>query len=330
MAKSTAAVACAMGVAVVFLVGSTAFTAGFRATTPPTGTGSQRPVGFGPALGEAGIGSSASSLSVGVVAGLAAAALAAVNRGAVARKAAETETAIAEKPDDAKLEKTEKKLYWPAGAGPWREPAPATLSQADQSAWFGTGGPSLGPIAEWNEDETVFAGGLVGSEYHGAGTYEWDPLGLSNRYPEHLPWYREAELKHGRVAMLGCVGLIAPDAFRIPLPQLEDPDLDMMTAHNKLIGPGLGEGPMWWLLLFCGVVESIRFKQLGLGFGDLTLENAGDLNFGKGFLPKSEDGQVQMKIKELKNGRLAMLAFSGAITQGILWETHHFPFVPTS
>ena len=37
-------------------------------------------------------------------------------------------------------------------------------------------------------------------------------------------------------------------------------------VHNKLIGPGLGEGPMWWLLVFCSVIESLRFKQLGLGF----------------------------------------------------------------
>ena len=87
---------------------------------------------------------------------------------------------------------------------------------------------------------------------------------------------------------------------------------------------------MWWLLAFCGVVESIRFRQLGLGFEKLTLENAGDLNFGKGFLPKTKEGEVQMRIKELKNGRLAMLAVSGILTQSVTWQCPHFPFVPTS
>merc|ERR1712127_675151 len=93
-----------------------------------------------------------------------------------------------------------------------------------------------------------------------------------------------------------------------------------MTAHNRLIY-GLGSGPMWWLLVFCGVIESLRFEKL-------TLENAGDLEFGKGFLPKTEEGMTQMKMKELKNGRLAMLAVSGALTQGVLFNEHHFPFQP--
>jgi len=174
-----------------------------------------------------------------------------------------------------------------------------------------------------------FAGGLVGAEYNGWGDrYEYDPLGLSFRYPEYLPWFREAELKHGRVCMLACVGLIAPDFFRLPGDVFADSDLDAVTAHSKLIGPGFGEGPMWWLLCFCGAIESNRFKQLGLDFGKLTLETAGDLGFGKAFLPKTEEGIIQMKVKELKNGRLAMLAFSGAITQAVAFKAPHFPFVP--
>merc|ERR1711920_22958 len=150
-------------------------------------------------------------------------------------------------------------------------------------------------------------------------------LEISSRYPDYLPWYREAELKHGRVAMLAMVGLVVPDFIRIPLPDFQAEDLDFVNAHNKLIY-GLGSGPMWWLLVFCAIPESLRFKELGLDFSKLTLENAGDLNFGKGFLPKTEEGIVQMKIKELKNGRLSMLAFSGAITQGVIFNVHHFPF----
>jgi len=183
------------------------------------------------------------------------------------------------------------------------------------------------PFGQPKQIEGPFAGGIVGSEYHGWGEYKWDPLQLSSRYSEHLPWYREAELKHGRVAMLAYVGLVAPDFIRFPGEIFNQDDLDYLSAHKMLI-TGFGTGPMWWLLFFCGVVESLRFKQLGLGFEKLTLENAGDLDFGKSFMPKSREGMVQMKIKELKNGRLAMLAVSGALTGGAAWQVHHFPFTP--
>eukprot|EP00438_Fugacium_kawagutii_P006598 Skav212977 [mRNA] locus=scaffold423:80527:80961:- [translate_table: standard] len=107
--------------------------------------------------------------------------------------------------------------------------------------------------------------------------------------------------------MLAFVGLIVPDAFRLPIEPLTDPSLDAINAHNKLIGPGLGEGPMWWLMCAVAVIESARFKQLGLGFEKLTTENAGDLGL-RGFAPSSAEGMESMKMKELKNGRLAMLS----------------------
>merc|ERR1719409_1153588 len=165
-----------------------------------------------------------------------------------------------------------------------------------------------------------FAGGLVGAE--SSFGMQYDPLELFGMYPEHVPWYREAELKHGRVAMLAMVGLIAQDTFRIP--GLEDPSITILNAHNKLIY-GLGSGPMWWLLVFCSLIESQRFKDLGLDFGKLTHENAGDLGL-RGLMPKTPEGMRDMQLKELKNGRLAMMAFSGIITQAAFFGAPHFPY----
>ena len=45
-----------------------------------------------------------------------------------------------------------------------------------------------------------------------------------------------------------------------------------------------------------------------------SVETAGDYGLTRGF-PEDEEGQKKMRIAELKNGRLAMIAFGGAITQ---------------
>merc|ERR1719326_2617767 len=42
----------------------------------------------------------------------------------------------------------------------------------------------------------------------------FDPLGLSNnKIEEKIRFYREAELKHGRVAMLAAAGFLATESF---------------------------------------------------------------------------------------------------------------------
>ena len=46
--------------------------------------------------------------------------------------------------------------------------------------------------------------------------YNFDPLGLAEKSPEMIPWYRECEIKHGRIAMLAVVGFITAEYVRIP------------------------------------------------------------------------------------------------------------------
>ena len=98
----------------------------------------------------------------------------------------------------------------------------------------------------------AFAGGLEGCDHHGAGRYEFDPLDFCNNFPEHLPWYREAEVKHGRVAMLAYVGLLVPDFARFPDAIFHQKGTDVITDHSILLSAGFGKGPMWWLLMCPG------------------------------------------------------------------------------
>ena len=55
---------------------------------------------------------------------------------------------------------------------------------------------------------------LIGRPF-GPDSAVFDPLGLANDLNEkELAKYREAELKHGRVAMMAIVGFLVAEAFR--------------------------------------------------------------------------------------------------------------------
>ena len=51
--------------------------------------------------------------------------------------------------------------------------------------------------------------------------------------------------------------------------------------------------------------------------------DAGDYFFGKKFLPKEPAKEREMRLKELENGRLAMVAFGGICTQAAPFISFH-------
>jgi len=142
---------------------------------------------------------------------------------------------------------------------------------------------------------------------------------------------REAELKHSRVAMLATFGWLATDgAFGFPL-RLPGSIYSVETipnaynAHNILVE----QGSMSFLLLVITLIEFCSSAALvQVSKGELDRE-AGDFGLDPlGFLKdKSEDEVNRMKLRELNNGRLAMLAFGGIATQSAMSEaTHDFPY----
>lgn len=82
--------------------------------------------------------------------------------------------------------------------------------------------------------------------------FKYDPLNLAESYKPFLPWFREAEIKHGRTAMLAVMGFIATDFVRIPGEMYSFEAIPKtIDAHDAL----LKTGPMYQLLFWVGFID---------------------------------------------------------------------------
>merc|ERR1712224_1042942 len=138
-----------------------------------------------------------------------------------------------------------------------------------------------------------------------SGSYGFDPLGLGSN-PTNLFRFQEAELIHCRWAMLGVAGALAVEALGIgnwydaPLAAKQTYfGVEVPLDLNTLVGIEF---------ITMAAVEARRFdnndpqKKLYPGF-----DFAG--------LAKDPKTFESMKVKEIKNGRLAMLSFIGFVAQ---------------
>ena len=169
-----------------------------------------------------------------------------------------------------------------------------------------------------------------------AGDVGFDPLGFV-KSEEDLKNYREAEIKHGRLAMLAAAGW--------PLSEVLDkkiagalhlaPVLDASDRVPSLLNGGLGKvSPLYWI----GCLAAAAAID---GYGIYRSKNsseyvAGDFGFDPlGLYPKDEAGRKNMQLAEIKNGRLGMIAVTAFAFQefvskvGVVDETPIF-FFPIS
>ncbi|KAJ6878496.1 hypothetical protein NC652_032349 [Populus alba x Populus x berolinensis] len=167
-----------------------------------------------------------------------------------------------------------------------------------------------------------------------AGDFGFDPLGLGED-PQSLKWYVQAELVHARFAMAGVAGILFTDLLRVT---------------------GIRNLPVWYeagavkfefastrtlivvQLLLMGFAETKRYMDFvspgsqakeGSFFGlESALEGlepgypGGPLLNPLGLARDMENAHV-WKLKEIKNGRLAMVAMVGIFVQAAV--THAGP-----
>jgi Chlorophyll A-B binding protein len=153
----------------------------------------------------------------------------------------------------------------------------------------------------------------------------FDPLGLAAKADANtLKRYREAELTHGRVAMLATVGFLAGEAVEGKSFLWDASVSGPAITHLSQVPSG------FWplLIILIGRVELDRARygwvspkdvpvgQPGLLRNDYT---PGDIGFDPLGLKPSDPLEFEMmQTKELQNGRLAMLAAAGFMAQELV------------
>jgi len=214
--------------------------------------------------------------------------------------------------------------------------------------------------------QTVVNGEMMGDKGTMVGDKGFDPLGFADSV-EKLRIYREAELKHGRLAMLAAAGWPASEAMSVGKPLAAQMGVKSLLVYNvaldasrdigglapSVLNGGLEEvSPVFWgvVLAFSAATElyattmkkraGFRATLAALGAEDLTgididgdgqigapklLKDdkylPGDLGFDPlGLFKGSDEFKRKMQLKEINNGRLAMVAitafaFKEAITK---------------
>jgi len=170
----------------------------------------------------------------------------------------------------------------------------------------------------------------------------WDPMDLASQKfwgtseEATIGFLREAEIKHGRVAMAGFVGFIVhSNGIRIPGDQIANAVPTGIPA--AAVWDAIPDIAKWQIILFVGVMELWRENKV-------VLENAGEKHYmsgGKpGYFPpfdmvphpvplnlfdplgfskgRSEEAKARGRLAEINNGRLAQISLIAFLSESKL------------
>jgi len=146
----------------------------------------------------------------------------------------------------------------------------------------------------------------------------FDPLRLAKNR-EELFYFREAEIKHARLAMLAAVGWPLSELWdrKIAIYLDLSPMLDASDRVPSLLNGGLDRvSPKFWG--FClGLSAAIDLYGIQRSRSDIPGYIPGDLEFDPlGFYrDKGEEEKRRLQLAEIKHGRLAMMAVVGYAVQ---------------
>jgi light-harvesting complex I chlorophyll a/b binding protein 1 len=137
----------------------------------------------------------------------------------------------------------------------------------------------------------------------------FDPLGLG---ADEAALYRRrvVEIKHGRICMIAFLGMtVGPNDLIAPTHQLLAPSLDLhfddIPGGIQAIGAVPGAG-------WAQIIAVVGIHELTINKQDYT-KTPGEIPTFLGFKPEDPEIFAEKQLKELKNGRLAMIAVLGEL-----------------
>ncbi|KAH8064406.1 phosphatidylinositol-3,5-bisphosphate 3-phosphatase [Aureococcus anophagefferens] len=147
----------------------------------------------------------------------------------------------------------------------------------------------------------------------------FDPFGFSNGCSdEALAWYREAEIKHGRVAMAAFVGfLVNYQGYTFPanLDMSGNKFASLGTGNPLLAWDNLSEKGKWSILGFVGLLEVLgEAEKPHYTKGGKSGSHELVWYFGSKYISgKSPEDRLRSRNAEINNGRLGMLGIMSLI-----------------
>lgn len=127
----------------------------------------------------------------------------------------------------------------------------------------------------------------------------WDPLDLCKDEATFKD-FRAKEIKHGRLAMMGALGMLTQSVVQVPGMDGVPKDVTACTVGNGQVG-------------FLAILAVIAGLEVAVFVQDPSKEPG---NFGNP-LPWWNDYSKEMRARELNNGRIAMFSAIGIIASGL-------------
>jgi len=167
---------------------------------------------------------------------------------------------------------------------------------------------------------------MIGAS-HETGGKVFDPWGLSTLgSDETLAWFRQAEVKHGRVAMAACTGWIL-QGLGLHFPGYISPSagitFESLGTKGLAAWDAVPDAGKLQIILFVGLLEADGEALAAARGGHPMMGGASvastwdPLGFTKRLSPEAKEKKL---LSELKNGRLAMIGImsfvAAAKTQG--------------